>query len=476
MKRSIKINAVLNIIKQVLQILFPIITVPYITRVLQPEYYGKINAGHSIISYISLLAGLGVSSYAIREGSLVRNDRTLLNKFSSQVFSINIISTIISYAVLAGIILFVPHYKEYSILLIIQGMSIIFTTIGADWVNSIEEDYLYLTIRYILFHVLSIILMFLFVKKPEDYYIYAGITLITSVGANLMNVFYIRRYVRIRFTLRIDWKKHLIPILILFSNTIAITIYVSSDITMLEIFKGTKEVGVYSVSTKIYTVVKQVLNAILIVSIPRMTSYIGSQDQEKFKSLGKKILNAMITLMSPLVVGIIVFRNEAILVAGGNEYIDGVESLLVLSIAIAASLIATFYSGCVLMPLKKEKYILKGTLISAIINVGLNIVLLPIWGGVGAATTTLISEVFVAIYFFYLSNREGYNFIDYKVVLLSLTGGVMVALACFVIKCAFDDFMIYFSLSLVVSAIIYTAIQIVGKNSVMDDLRVRIKK
>ena len=184
----------------------------------------------------------------------------------------------------------------------------------------------------------------------------------------------------------------------------------------------------------------------------------------------------MITLMCPLVVGIIVFRNEAILVAGGNEYMDGAKSLLILSIAIAASLMATFYSGCVLMPLKKEKYILKGTLISAIINVGLNIFLLPVLGGVGAATTTLVSEVFVAIYFFYLSNKEGYKFIDYKVVLLSLTGGAMVALACIVIKYIFGDFWIYFSLSLVISAIIYVAIQIVGKNSVMDDLRVRIRK
>ena len=200
MKKSIKINALLNMVKQVMQIIFPIVTTPYITRVLLPENYGKINTGNSLISYISLIAGLGIANYAIREGSLVRDDKEKLNRFSSQVFSINILSTAVSYIILAGVLFLVPHYKDYKLLLIIQGTAVIFSTLGADWINSIEEDYLYLTVRYIVLHVISLVLMFLLVKKPEDYYIYAAITLVNTVGANLMNIFYIRRYVRIRFT------------------------------------------------------------------------------------------------------------------------------------------------------------------------------------------------------------------------------------------------------------------------------------
>lgn len=476
MRKSIKINALLNMIKQVMQIVFPIITIPYITRVLLPENFGRINTGNSLISYITLIAGLGIASYAIREGSLIRDDKEKLTKFSNQIFSINIISTIFSYVILAGIIFFVPHYAEYRLLLAIQGVAVIFTTLGADWINSIEEDYFYLTIRYIVLHIISLLLMFVLVKRPEDYLIYAGITLITSAGANLMNIFYIRRYVKIRFTFDIDWKKHLIPIMILFGNSVAMTIYVSSDITMLEIFKGATEVGVYCVATKIYSIVKQILNAILIVSIPRMTSYIGKGDKENFKKLGRKILSALITLMCPLIVGIIIFRTEAITLAGGSEYINGGNSLFILSLAVAAALLATFLSGLVLMPLRKEKYILRGTLISALINVSLNFFFIPLWGINGAATTTLISEMFVAIYFWYLVTREGYRFLDIRVLLVSLVGGVLVALLCVTVRHLINSFILYIGISIITSVIVYGIVQIIGNNSVAKEMIPKLKR
>lgn len=471
-----KVNVLLNMIKQVMQIIFPIITIPYITRILLPENYGKINTGNSLISYISLIAGLGISSYAIREGSLVRDEKEKLNTFSNQVFSINILSTIISYVILAAIMFLVPHYQEYRLLLAIQGVAVLFTTLGVDWINSIEEDYLYLTIRYIALHIISLVLMFIFVKKPEDYYIYAAITLVTSAGANLMNIFYIRRYVKIHLTLNINWQKHLIPILTLFGNSVAMTIYVSSDITMLEIFKGATEVGIYSVATKIYSIVKQILNAILVVSIPRLTSYMGNNDTNGFTVLGKKILSALITLMCPLIVGIIIFRTEAIKLVGGSEYIRGANSLFILTLAVVAAILATFFSGCVLMTLRKEKYILKGTVISAIINVGLNFLLIPLLGSDGAAITTLISEIFVAEYFWLLVRKEGYRFLDRKVVILSLFGGILIACACTFIKILFDDFVVCFPLSILASCLIYVLVQIIGKNKVIIDLIPRFRK
>ena len=475
-RKSIKVNALLNMIKQIMQVIFPLITVPYIARVLGRENYGKINTGSALISYISLIAGLGILSYAIREGALVRGDRVKLNSFSCQVFSINLLSTIFAYIVLIVIILFIPHYQNYRLLLIIQGVSVVFTTLGADWVNSIEEDYLYLTIRYIVLHIVALILMFLFVKKPEDYYLYAAITLITTAGANLMNIFYIQKYIRLRFTLNIDWKKHLPPILVLFSNSVAMTIYVSSDITMIEIYKGDSEVGIYGVATKIYTIVKQVLNAILVVSIPRLTLYMKSEDRAGFSVLGSKMLGALITLMCPLVSGLIVYRSEALYFAGGNEYLSGSDSLLILSAAIPMAMFATFFSACILMPLKMEKTILRGTAISAIINVALNFIFIPIWGINGAAITTLISEIFVAVYFGVCVCREGFQLIKLRVLLLSVLGGFVVMAICMCIKSCFTSFIVNFPLSLISSCIVYGIIQVVGKNDVLTELVPVLKK
>lgn len=470
MKKSIKINALLNMIKQVMQIIFPIVTVPYVARVILPDNYGKINTGSSLISYIALVAGLGIASYAIREGSLVRDNKFKLQEFSEQIFTINIISTVVSYIIFAGILFLIPHYKNLRALLVIQSFSVVFTTLGADWINSIEEDYLYITIRYIILHLISIILMFLYVKTPEDLYVYAAICLITSAGGNLLNIFYIRKYVKLRITLKIEWKKHLLPIFILFGNSIAMTIYVSSDVTMLEIFKGTTAVGIYGVATKIYSVVKQVLNALLIVSIPRMTSYIGEKKMECFIELGKKLMNSLITFMFPLIVGIGVFKSEAIRFAGGSKYQSGENCLLILIIAVAFALLATFYSASVLMPLRKEKYLLIGTVISAIINVVLNFFFIPLFGGDGAALTTLVSEVFVAVYFGYLVKKEGYSFIENKILLLSILGSVLIVGVCIWIKTSLDSQVLYLSLSIIISCFIYFGIQIIGGNPIIKEI------
>ena len=470
MNKTIRVNAVLNTIKQLMQIVFPIITIPYATRTLLPENFGKINTGNSIISYITLLAGLGISTYAVREGSLVREDRKAFNDFSSQVFSINIVSTLISYGLLAMLMLLVPHYREYRTLLMIQSVSVLFATLGVDWINTIEEDYLYLTLRYIVLHIVSMGLLFTLVKQPSDYLLYAAICLVTSAGANILNIFYIRRYVNIRLTFQIDWRRHLPPILILFGNAVAITIYVSSDITMLEIYKGAQDVGIYSVSSKIYSIVKQILNAVIVVAIPRLSMLIGANNREDFSKLGRKIIGALVTLMCPLIAGIIVFREEAVFFVGGEDYMSGTGSLLILSFAVAASLLATFYSSCILMPLREEKHILIGTILSAIINVTLNLVFIPLWGGNGAAMTTLISELFVAVFFWYRVRKEQLRLLDRRIVLLSLLGSGVVALFSMFMKRLLNPFVLYFGISVIGSGILYGLIQIVGKNRLVTEL------
>ena len=258
--------------------------------------------------------------------------------------------------------------------------------------------------------------------------------------------------------------------MVLFGNAIAMTFYVSSDITMLGIFKGDMEVGVYSVAAKIYAVVKQILYAMVIVTIPKLTAYMGKGDMEAFQSLGNRIFNTMITAMCPLILGIIIFREEVIVLVAGEEYLLGVASLFILTLAVVASLLATFFASCVLMPLRMEKYILKGTTIAALINVILNYFFIPKLGADGAAMTTLLSEIYVAVYFIYLSRKSGYHFLNVRTAFLAVLGSILVALLSELIKSQLVSPVVYMCVSIIASAVIYTSLQIVGKNFIMLDL------
>lgn len=393
MKKSLTLNAIMSGTKTILQIIFPLITFPYISNILQVNNLGKVNFASSVCGYFLLFAGLGISSYAVREGSRYVNDREKLSAFASEMFSINMISTALTYAALVVTMLFWTKLHAYTDLMLVLSLQILFTTIGTEWVFTIFEEYTYITVRGIIFQIISILMMFAFVKTQDDYCIYAGITVFAAAGANILNFIRARKYCTIRLTAKIDWKKHLKPILLIFASSFAITIYVNSDVTILGVLTSDYYVGIYTVAMKIYTMVKSVLASILLVSVPRLSRYAGMQDRLNFERLFNKVFGAMVLTVLPAVVGLFELSQEVVLFISSESYLKAAVPLRILSIALVASLFGWLYNTCVLVPWKREGQFLVATLVSAILNVGLNILLIPRFRENAAAFTTLLAEL-----------------------------------------------------------------------------------
>ena len=224
MAKSIKINAVLNAVRQSLSVIFPLITFPYVSRILGSSEYGRYTFSSSIISYMSLLASFGISNYAIREGARFRNDKSRLNTLASDLFTINIVTTIVAYIVIYILINCNKKLYDYKFLIAVQSLSIILTTIGMDWVNTIYEDFLYITIRYAIIQVLALIAVFAFVKDQNDTAIYCAILVLGSYGGNLINLIYIRKYIHITINFKLKIQQYIKPLSILFVNSLATVI------------------------------------------------------------------------------------------------------------------------------------------------------------------------------------------------------------------------------------------------------------
>ena len=165
---SIIKNTFVYTIRILSSMLFPIITFPYISRVLSPDGVGKYNFSTSVISYFSLLAGLGISTYAIREGAKVRDNRQKLEKIAQELFTINIISAITSYVLFLVVSNIIPKFREDRSLLLILSLTLPLSMFGTEWFFSLYEDYFYITIRSVSFQFVSLILMLLFVKNQGD--------------------------------------------------------------------------------------------------------------------------------------------------------------------------------------------------------------------------------------------------------------------------------------------------------------------
>lgn len=284
-KANIKKNTIYNILKTASSVIFPLITFPYVSRVLKPENIGKVNFGNSIVSYFSLIATLGITTYAVRECAKVKSDKEKLGKISSQIISINFFTTVVTYILLIILLCFYGRIRDYRLLIAIQSISIVCTTAGAEWLNTAMEDFKYITIRTVVFQIVSIILMFTFIHKPEDYIKYAVITVVASSGANITNILYRRRYCKIRIVLKCDFKRHLPHIIGLFAMLVAQQIFTMCDTTIIGLVLGDYEVGLYSTAIKVHGVINQVMASITWVVMPQLSIAFAENNIDELKKI-----------------------------------------------------------------------------------------------------------------------------------------------------------------------------------------------
>lgn len=475
-KKSLGTNALLNGIKSLLSLIFPLITFPYVSRILGAEGIGIYNFSNSVVSYFVLIAGLGVSTYAVREGAKYRDDINKIEKFSSEVFSINIVSTLIAYIFLIVSLISFEDLKKDFLCILIFSLQILFTTVGTEWIYTIYEDYAYITLRSIIFNIISIILLFVFVRTSKDYLQYAAITVFASVGANIFNYFHARKMVKIKFTCHMNISHHLKPILIIFASSIAVMIYVNSDITLLGIMKNNYVVGIYSVSTKIYSIVKSMLTALLVVTVPRLAVLWGKHKYKEYKNILKKVINNLVVIVFPSMIGLIMLSKEVIIVISGQGFIRAQSSLQILCFALIFSLFGWIISDCVLIPAKREKYFFYATCISAIMNILINVLFIPLLSENAAAISTVIAEGCMMMINFYFARDvikdifKSRSFI-YNT-MTSIAGCVGIVLVCYLCNLGYNSLILKIIFSIGLSIIMYAAILILLKNEVaIDTLR-----
>ena len=472
--RSVEINMLLNTLKTLVSLVIPLVTFPYIAHVLQVDNLGKVNFVQSFISYISLIASLGFSTYAIREGGKYRNNDARMRDFTNQVFTINLITTVLAYLVLAICICLSDTLQKYIILLLIQSTVIIFTTLGVDWLNVIYEDYLYITVRSIIIQICSAVLVFTFVRTSNDYVRYLAIQAGTIGIVAISNFLYLgKKYYRPKIVYQTKVREHIKPILILFSNNVAVSIYLNIDNVMLGWFASEYFVGLYAVAVKIYGVCKQLISALYSVTVTRLTEYYSNKDFESFKSLLNNVLNNILVVTIPLIVGLYVTSEEVVMLLAGVEYREAITALKILDVTIIFAILGGAFAYCINLPMKKEKNNLMATSISAIENLFLNILAIPLWKANGAATTTLLSELTVLV-LLVIKNRDGLAYINQKIVIKNILKCSISCLPIFFIslflhKCQVGVF-VYLVVAIPASIFFYFLINICLRNTCMVNL------
>ena len=407
MSKSIKTNYILNSIRTITSMLFPLITFPYVARILMADGIGQINFFSSIISYISLFTCLGIPIYAIRETAKVRDNIKELNKVTVEILILHFILTILGYIIVFIIAYNVPEIKTDIPLFLLLSLTIFFTFIGAEWFYTGLEDFKYITVRAILVKTVCVILLFILVKSKNDLIYYALYTVLVTVGNNCFNFVRLRKYIKPEFIIIKDLKpfRHIKPVIRIFALNIVISIYVNLDKVMLGFISSNAAVGYYTGATKITGLLMSIVSSLQTVMIPRCSYLIGEGNMEKFHNLIQKVVDYVIAVTIPISVATFIMAPFFIRLFCGASYEPSILTLRIVSpiiFLIAMSGIPCFQ---ILYPQGKEKYAIASTATGATVNFILNIFLIPLFAENGAALATVIAETTVTFTMYYFGRK-----------------------------------------------------------------------
>ena len=404
----------MNVILTVSSFIFPLITFPYVSRILLPEGTGKVSFAASVVNYFLLLAQLGIPTYGIRACAKVRDNKEALNKTVQEIFVISIIMCIVSYVLFFIAVFSVPRLWQEKELMLVTSASILFTTLGVEWFFKAIELYSYITWRSITFKCISLGAMFLLVHEQQDYIIYGAVSIFASSASNILNFVYIQKFINLKKRCKLELRIHMKPILVFFAMSCATTVYLNMDTTMLGFIKTDTDVGYYNAAVKIKNMLVGIVTSLGAVLLPRVTVYLEKKEQKRFEDLSVKAIQFVLFSSIPMLVYFTLFAEPSMLLLSGKEYERAILPMQIMLPTLLFIGLTNIMGIQILVPMGKESKVLASVIAGAVVDLVLNMILIPRYSVSGAAIGTVTAEVIVFIYQ-YFSDRELFQRLFFKI-------------------------------------------------------------
>lgn len=396
-KRGLKSNFIYNFIGQILVLIVPLITAPYLARVLHEVGNGQYSYASSIITYFNLFANLGFDIYGQRQIARYQDDKYNKSRVFWELFLLKCITTALSLVVLASLVFSVGFGESYNYLIMIMSLQIIAIPFDIQFLFRGDEDFKAIAIRTILMRVAALVCIFLFVKDEGDLWIYALLMSASTLGANLIMWPTIVRRISFVKPSQLKLFHHLKPAFLIFLPTLAVTIYSVFDKTMIGLLAANPdyENGCYEQAYKLNSVALLLVTVISSVMISRNAHDYQVGDKKSLENHLYFACNYVWMMGLPLIVGFAVMSENLSSWFLGEGYVEVPLLMKVMSVRFIASGFGVVFGDQLFIAIGKEKYPTIATLCAAVVNVLLNYFLIPIWGATGAAIATAVCEVVV---------------------------------------------------------------------------------
>lgn len=394
MRHSVKSNYVYNLLYQILVIILPLITTPYVSRVLNPTGIGTINYTSSVVSVAVLVCSLGSGLYAQKEIAFAGDDKFRRSRIFWSILKIRITSSLVVSVFYTLIWIFSPAYR---LIYIIQYITILANMADIVWLYQGMEDFRKTSIRNIIIKIASVLMVFLMVKTEDDVPVYIAINAVSALVSSLVLWLYIPKLI---IRVKVPWdevKRHIYPIITLFIPMIAIYVYTYVDKILLGLLSTEAQVGFYSNAERIVKLPMTVITSLGSVMLPRVASLIKDAKWNKVREDMRKSIHFVFFLGFPMTAGIAAIARYFVPWFFGAGYEECIPLMQELSVIIIIIGLSSVTGQAALVPLNKQKIYTISILSGAVTNLFLNVLLIPGLGAQGAVIGTIAAESVVGI-------------------------------------------------------------------------------
>ncbi len=393
---SVKKNFIYNISYQILIIIIPLITTPYIARIIGPEGVGIQSYTYSIANYFVLFIMLGVNNHGNRSVAIVRDDKEQLSRTFLSIFSLKAIASLILISIYAIYTYFAA--KEYKVFFIIQSIYLISAFLDINWFFFGMEKFKITVIRNTVIKLLTVFCIFIFVKNSNDLYKYSLILAVGSLISQIILWKYVKQYINF---IKLKWTDifvHIKPMMILFIPVIAISIYKIMDKIMIGNMSSVIQVGYYENSEKIINIPVAVIIALGTVMLPKISNLQAQGNEKLIREYIEKSIDYVVFISIGAVFGLIGVSKTLIPIFLGDKFNQCIDIVAILSVTIIFIAWANVIRTQFLIPKKKDKIYIVSTILGSVVNLIINLLLIRTHGAVGAAIGTVFAEATVSIY------------------------------------------------------------------------------
>ncbi|KAB5604857.1 flippase [Bifidobacterium jacchi] len=381
----------MNMILTSSSFIFPLITVPYVSRVLNPAGIGAVAFAQSIISYFSLAALLGIQMYGVRACAQVRDDKVKLSQTVEELILILVLSTSMVFVAYLCTLFFVPRFTADRPLYLMFSLALWLASFGVEWFYQAIEQYTYITVRSIIVKIIGLALMFAFVHETSDYRIYGCIIIFTGYGSNILNMIRLRSLVTFVPFSQLNIRRHFKPMRFFLISSISSGMYAQADMVMLGFLSHNDVVGIYQLVAKVKNILVSAVNSVVNVMLPRL-SYYAKNSKTEYKSLMLKNIE-FVLLFACAGIAIATLCPEAIInIIAGDQYRDAAIPLLCILPALLLVSLNTVLSQYLISSGKERQYAIIN-FVGLIFSLIYSCLLIPPLGAVGAALSCTLSEL-----------------------------------------------------------------------------------